>query len=132
VPASLEQRRFPRLAVQASCRLGGGGACLDGVTENISRSGVLIRLASNGAHTLPGVGEVIGVDIDLPPNPTFGQKCLRCRGVVVRTTCGRGTAPSVAVEIIQIEFGQTGPVAVDAKEIDHRKSAVAERKREVL
>ena len=57
----------------------------DMYTENISRSGLLI--AWRGAEAdlpLPMVGQIITIDVELPADHAFGQKCIHCQGAITR------------------------------------------------
>ena len=56
-------------------------------TENISRSGVLIAWRGDGAALpLPSLGQILTVEVELPANHGFGQKCIHCQGTVVRAS----------------------------------------------
>lgn len=68
-----------------------------GVTENISRCGVLVHVTSNAM--LPGPGEPVTVDVNLPAMRTFTPRCLRCRGTILRVI-GDG----LAIEVNQMAF----------------------------
>ena len=60
-------------------------------TENISRSGLLIVWQSdNGSIPLPSVGQIVTVEVELPANHGFGQKCIHCQGTVTRVAEGYG------------------------------------------
>lgn len=102
----MEQRAYPRLDVKARCHLmGSRSKACEGVTENISRSGLLMRLRTNNSTLLlPKIGELMTVDIELPRNKKYGQKCLRCRGAVVRVINARKSSPRIALSIGQMRF----------------------------
>jgi hypothetical protein len=100
----MDQRDYPRFEVNARCHLS-GIAPFEGVTQNISRNGVLIRLGTKDAPpSLPNVGDSLTVDIELPANQDFGQKYLHCFGTVVRTFNARRSLPCFALSISQMEF----------------------------
>jgi hypothetical protein len=74
-------------------------------TENISRSGVLI--AWNGAEPglpLPSVGQIITVEIELPANHGFGQKCIHCQGSVIRMNNSGEDFPRIALRVNYMDF----------------------------
>ena len=102
----MEQRTYPRFDVNAVCHLcGWGPAPSQGVTENISRSGLLLRLESRHAPiALPRIGDVLTVDVELPANHNYGQKYLRCRGAVVRISSARRSPARIALSVSQMEF----------------------------
>jgi hypothetical protein len=76
-----------------------------GVTENISRSGILMLWQSEepGA-SLPRIGEQVTVDIELPANHGFGQKCIHCQATVVRVTPVEKNAARVALNVNYMQF----------------------------
>ena len=78
------------------------GLC--GVTENISRNGVLMFCAEGGAVDPPRLGEVVTVEIELPENPVFGRKCIHCQATVVRVSGEKGQPFRVAFSINQMKF----------------------------
>lgn len=101
-----EQRGDPRFAITTRCRLMGTitGEC-HGVTENVSRRGLLVQVTDTGPMAvLPGIGELLTVDIELPANVMYGQKLLRCRGTVVRVSNAAKALPRIALSIDQMEF----------------------------
>jgi hypothetical protein len=75
-------------------------------TENISRSGILVAWQGEDAEAvpLPGVGQVVTVEIELPANHGFGQKCIHCQGTVTRTSNGDGGYPRVALQVNYMDF----------------------------
>ncbi len=52
-------------------------------TENISRDGMLLRWEDTGAR-LPNVGEMLIVEVELPEQEGFEQRCIRCQTTVAR------------------------------------------------
>ena len=73
-----------------------------GITKNISRRGLLIHVISNGV--LPGVGEPVTVDVNLPATRVIGRKCLRCRGTVLRVIEDGSASLGVAIEVDHMVF----------------------------
>jgi hypothetical protein len=73
-------------------------------TENISRSGILV--AWRGAEAdlpLPAMGQIVTVEVELPANHGFGQKCIHCQGSVARVTPGE-EFPLVALRVNHMDF----------------------------
>lgn len=105
----MEQRTYPRFDVNAVCYLCGPGPTpSQGVTENISRNGLLLRLESrHGPIALPRIGDIVTVDVELPANHNFGQKYLRCRGAVVRIASARRSPARIALSVSQMEFSNS-------------------------
>lgn len=98
--------------VKARCHIVGRDMeVYEAVSENISRSGALLRVLPGSANgRLPLVGEIVMVDLALPRNVLFGQRYLRCHGTVIRAA-----APNVAVRIMQMEFRSAPPAAVEMR-----------------
>ena len=75
-----------------------------GVTENISRNGILMLCLTDRTSEHPRIGETVTVEIELPENPVFGRKCIHCQATVVRID-GDGNEPfRVAFNITQMKF----------------------------
>ena len=73
-------------------------------TTNISRSGILVAWSGEGpAVPVPGLGQIVTVEIELPANHGFGQKCIHCQGTVTRVT-GAPESPNVALRVNYIDF----------------------------
>jgi hypothetical protein len=77
---------------------------LSGVTENISRNGVLMLCAEGCTGEQPRIGEVVTVEIELPENPVFGRKCIHCQATVVRVSGENGQPFHVAFSVNQMKF----------------------------
>jgi hypothetical protein len=74
-------------------------------TENISRSGILI--AWRGVEQmppLPALGQIITVEIELPANHGFGQKCIHCQGLVTRAGGNDPECQRVALRVNYMDF----------------------------
>jgi len=63
----------------------GGQHFIEGLTLNLSRSGALIRMVSNGHPALvPRPGDALWAEVPLPQHRQFKQRCLACKAVAVR------------------------------------------------
>jgi hypothetical protein len=101
----MNRRTKDRLDLQLLCRVGAekvlskpsGATCSLGLTENLSRSGLLIRWLD--AVALPEVGTDLTVDIDLPVDASFGPRVMRCQATVVRIIRPIGVLPTVGMKI---------------------------------
>jgi hypothetical protein len=91
---------------------------LSGVTENISRNGVLMLCADGYAGEQPRVGEVVTVEIELPENPVFGRKCIHCQATVVRVSSDAGQPLRVAFSVNQMKFTEYGNPAAQLCEME--------------
>jgi hypothetical protein len=73
-------------------------------TENISRSGVLVAWrGSNATIPVPAFGQIITVEIELPANHGFGQRCIHCQGTVARVMTDE-EFPRVALRVNYMDF----------------------------
>jgi len=91
---------------------------LTGVTENISRNGVLISCAEGFAGEQPRVGETVTVEIELPENPVFGRKCIHCQATVVRISNEEGQPFRVAFSVNQMKFAEYANPLAQFEEIE--------------
>jgi hypothetical protein len=74
-------------------------------TENISRSGLLVAWRSEGAQMpLPAIGQIVTVEVELPANHGFGQKCIHCQGSVTRISVAEPDNPRVALQVNYMDF----------------------------
>ena len=74
-------------------------------TENISRSGVLIAWRGVDAELpIPSIGQIVTVEIELPANHGFGQKCIHCQGTVMRITNSAENFPLIALRVNYMDF----------------------------
>jgi len=53
------------------------------LTENISRDGMLLRWEDSSGR-LPNVGQMLIVEVELPEQAGFEQRCIRCQSTVAR------------------------------------------------
>jgi hypothetical protein len=81
--------------------LWGGGAMY---TENISRSGLLIAWQGESTLPLPSVGQIVTVEIELPANHGFGQKCIHCQGSVARVSNNGDESARIALRVNYMDF----------------------------
>jgi hypothetical protein len=91
---------------------------LSGVTENISRNGVLMLCAEGCRDDQPRIGEVVTVEIELPENPVFGRKCIHCQATVVRVSGESGQPFHVAFSVNQMKFMEYANPAAHFQEIE--------------
>ena len=82
----------------------GGPGGLSGVTENISRNGILMLCLTDRSSDHPRIGETVTVEIELPENPVFGRKCIHCQATVVRIASEGDEPFRVAFNITQMKF----------------------------
>jgi hypothetical protein len=103
----MNRRESPRMDVKLKCHVAPMKTWpqgLSGVTENISRNGVLMLCAEGCTGEQPRIGEVVTVEIELPENPVFGRKCIHCQATVVRVSGENGQPFHVAFSVNQMKF----------------------------
>jgi hypothetical protein len=105
----MNRRTKERLDLQLLCRIGARTVLSTpsgrqaakvrgiGLTENLSRSGLLMKWLD--AVALPEIGAELTVDIDLPVDEAFGPRAMRCQATVVRIIRTGRTAPVVGMRI---------------------------------
>jgi len=103
---TINRRESPRIEIQLRCHVTSPALWARSAmkTENISRSGVLVVWAGEGPTVpVPGLGQILTVEIELPENHGFGQKCIHCQGTVTRVT-GAPESPNVALRVNYMDF----------------------------
>jgi hypothetical protein len=104
--SGIERRAHPRVAVALRCyNADARTRTAVARTVNISRAGVLLTWHGEAGVTesTPKLGDLLRVDVVLPPSK-LGQKCIRCRGRVVRVQLAENKEPLIGLEIAQMEF----------------------------
>lgn len=104
----MDRRSDPRVDVRLPCHVEfpkSKSRLFVGLTENMSRGGILVAWTADGLITyLPKPGDVLVVDIELPANHAFGRRCMHCQAVVARVTAGASGEPLVALQVNQMQF----------------------------
>ncbi len=101
------RRESPRIDIRLRCHVTSPAVWLSNATttENISRGGLLIAWGpAEGRGSLPRVGQILTVEVELPANHGFGQKCIHCQGTVVRVTDNGHDGPRVALSVNYMDF----------------------------
>jgi hypothetical protein len=109
----MERRERDRVNVRLQCRIGAPGLPEAGpcnVTENISRTGILIRWEQDRSAA-PAVGDCVEVKLKLPANPMFGQRWMLFQAQVVRVSQAAGESLMVAVAGSPVRFSSV--VSID-------------------
>ena len=84
---NINRRESPRIEIKLRCHVTSPALWMRSAmyTENISRSGLLVAWRGEGsALPMPSIGQIITVEVELPANHGFGQKCIHCQGTVIR------------------------------------------------
>ena len=119
---SINRRETPRIDVKLNCRVSSPRVWSNGfvgVTENISRSGLLLLWNGKQPESrLPRVGDLITMDIELPANHDFPSKCIHCQGTVVRVSVSETEAPRVALSVNYMKFRDYGRHVAKVRDIE--------------
>src|ERR1035438_5279476 len=101
---NIYRRESPRIEIQLPCHVMSPALWVqtEMKTTNISRSGLMVAWCGEGL-VVPGVGQIVTVEIELPANHGFGQKCIHCQGTVTRVT-GMPESPQVALRVNYMDF----------------------------
>ena len=104
---NINRRESPRIDIKLRCHITSPALWAPSAmhTENISRSGILIAWhGDNTALPLPSVGQIVTIEIELPANHGFGQKCIHCQGTVSRVWHPEQDSPRVALQVNYMDF----------------------------
>jgi hypothetical protein len=104
---NINRRESPRIDIQLRCYVTSPALWMRSAmhTENISRTGILVAWRGESAAVpMPVMGQVVTVEIELPANHGFGQKCIHCQGTVTRTWSADGGYPRVALQVSYMDF----------------------------
>ena len=104
---NINRRESPRIAIKLRCHVSSPALWTKSAmyTENISRSGVLIAWRGVDADLpVPATGQIVTVEIELPANHGFGQKCIHCQGTVMRITTSPEHFPLIALRVNYMDF----------------------------
>lgn len=102
----MNRRESPRIDIKLRCHVTSPALWMQSAmyTENISRSGVLAAWRGSDAPLpVPEPGQIITIEIELPANHGFGQKCIHCQGTVARVTMNKDF-PRVALRVNYMDF----------------------------
>ena len=103
---NINRRESPRIDIKLRCHVTSPALWLLSpmYTDNISRSGLMVDWRGADVNpALPAVGQIITIDIELPANHGFGQKCIHCQGTVSRLTL-HDQFPRVALRVNYMDF----------------------------
>jgi len=104
---NINRRESPRIEIKLRCHVTSPALWMRSsmYTENISRSGVLVAWSGAGGRIpVPAAGQIITVEIELPANHGFGQKCIHCQGTVTRIVNHESDSPRVALRVNYMDF----------------------------
>lgn len=104
---NINRRESPRIDIKLRCHVTSPALWVRSAisTENISRSGILLAWRADGAPLpVPTIGQIVTVEIELPANHGFGQKCIHCQGTVIRVSTDHADCPRVALQVNYMDF----------------------------
>jgi hypothetical protein len=103
----INRRENPRIEIKLRCYVSAPGIRLRSAmhTQNMSRNGLMVAWVNeNGTTPLPGMGQIVTVEIELPAHHGFGPKCIHCQGAVTRISHDNADAPGVAIRLNYMDF----------------------------
>jgi hypothetical protein len=103
----INRRESPRIEIKLRCHVTSPALWAPSAmhTDNISRSGLLVSWSGTESPLpLPGLGQILTIEIELPANHGFGQKCIHCQGTVTRISNFQPEAPHVAMRVNYMDF----------------------------
>lgn len=100
----MDRRTKSRIDVKLNCRINAGGTTspIDAITENVSRTGMLMLWGSE--TPLPKVSRKLSLDVLLPENSEFGPRVMRCRAEVTRVSEREAGQYEVALRVLTMRF----------------------------
>jgi hypothetical protein len=104
---NINRRESPRIDIKLRCHVTSPALWMRSAmyTENISRSGLLVVWrGDDAAPPVPAMGQIVTVEIELPANHGFGQKCIHCQGTVTRVSEASHDGPRVALRVNYMDF----------------------------
>jgi hypothetical protein len=104
---NINRRESSRIEIKLRCHVSSPALWMKSAmyTENISRSGVLIAWRGVDAKLpVPSMGQIVTVEIELPANHGFGQKCIHCQGTVMRIADSAENLPLIALRVNYMDF----------------------------
>ena len=103
---NINRRESPRIEIKLRCHVTSPALWMRSamLTENISRSGLLVEWRGEGsALPMPMIGQILTIEVELPANHGFGQKCIHCQGTVTRILSDP-ESPRVALRVNYMDF----------------------------
>ena len=103
----INRRESPRISIQLRCYVTSPALWMRSgmYTENISRSGMLVAWrGESGPLPPPLVGQIVTIEVELPANHGFEQKCIHIQGTVTRITDSPQGFPQVALRVNYMDF----------------------------
>lgn len=111
----IERRANKRLQVALWCNvaMAGGPPLGRMLTENVSRYGIGLRWRRDASDGLPQVGDLLTVEIELPPYAGLQPKCISCETRVVRVDGADDEVPLIALSVDRMRFRGRRGLACD-------------------
>jgi hypothetical protein len=103
---NINRRESPRIEIKLRCHVTSPALWTRNAmyTENISRSGLLVVWkGESSVLPMPAIGQILTVEVELPANHGFGQKCIHCQGTVTRISQDQEN-PRVALRVNYMDF----------------------------
>lgn len=104
---NINRRESPRIEIKLWCHVSSPALWARSAmyTENISRGGMLVAWrGESGPLPPPALGQIVTVEVELPANHGFEQKCMHIQGTVLRVVETDQGYSSVALRVNYMDF----------------------------
>jgi hypothetical protein len=108
----MDRRKAERFNTQLRCFLtpvGRPAGRITGSSENLSRVGILVKVANSTAALMLAAGDDVAIDLLLPNNREPKSRCLHCLATVTGVRAGSNGDLYVAGSIQQMSFRDLPP-----------------------
>jgi hypothetical protein len=105
----MERRIGQRIDLRLEChvfRPGVDAPLADGITVNMSHGGALVSVHNENPSRLPKVDSLVELEVPLPHQEPFPQRCLVCQASVSRVYLIHPGSYLVALKFNRVRFGE--------------------------
>jgi hypothetical protein len=123
----MERRTGQRIDLKLECHVFRPGVDVplaEGLTVNMSHGGALVTVQNENPSRLPKVNNMVELEVPLPQQEPFPQRCLLCKASVSRVSLIHPGTYLVALKFHRVSFGELHTPRRRAG----KESAVAKRK----
>ena len=103
---NINRRESLRIEIKLRCHVSSPALWMQSAmyTENISSSVLIAWRGVDAELPVPSIGQIVTVEIELPANHGFGQKCIHCQGTVMRIMNSAEHFPLIALRVNYMDF----------------------------
>ena len=103
----MERRIGQRIDLRLEChvfRPGLDAPLAEGVTVNMSHGGALVLFRERNGSRLPKVHNLVELEVPLPQQEPFRQRCMLCQASVLRVSATEAGGYLVALKFHRVRF----------------------------